>query len=96
VATARPVSAEIQAGLDHINAPGGKVVRPSVNSFAKAARRIAKGKSINYDGAYDPLDWDAVGNIFPALVHWVVQDGQFVELESYACDPANPLCPVVP
>jgi hypothetical protein len=55
---------------------------------------IAKGKPINYEGAYDSGDWDAVGDMFPPLVHWKVENQQFVEYELYRCSPQQPLCPV--
>jgi hypothetical protein len=55
---------------------------------------IGQGKPINYEGAYNALDWDAVGDIFPLLVHWKVENQQFVEYELYNYDPQHPLCPV--
>jgi hypothetical protein len=48
---------------------------------------------INYEGAYDSDDWDSVGDMFPALVHWKVENGQFVEYELYDCSPSQALCP---
>jgi hypothetical protein len=63
-----------------------------VDDFAAAIRQIGHGQSINYEGAYDPLDWDAAGEIFPPLVHWKVERGKFVEYEEYDCSPAKPLC----
>jgi hypothetical protein len=88
--------ADIQDELDNINAPGAHTIRPSVPGFMGAAWLIKLGFSINYDGAYDPLEWDSAGNLFPALVHWKVENEQFIELESYMCDPDHPLCPVIP
>jgi hypothetical protein len=35
-----------------------------------------------------------VGDIFPPLVHWTVENLAFVEHESYLGDPTHPLCPV--
>jgi hypothetical protein len=54
---------------------------------------IAKGKPIIYEGAYDSGDWDAAGDMFPPLVHWKVENQQFVEYELYRCSPQQPLCP---
>jgi len=86
--------AEIRAALDTINDPNGVTIRPSVTNF-KIASVVAKaGLPMNYDGAYDADDWNAVGDIFPPLVHWTVDNLTFVEHESYGCDPAHPLCPV--
>ena len=38
-------------------------------------------------------DWDAAGDMFPPLVHWKVENQQFVEYELYRCSPQQPLCP---
>ena len=89
-------SVDIQQALAQINQPDGEVVRPTVQSFKKASQRIGKGRPINYQGAFHPIDWDAVADMYPPIVHWRVQGGQFVELEAYDCSPATPLCPVVP
>ena len=59
----------------------------------KAMTAIAKGKPSNYEGAYDSDDWDAAGDMFPPLVHWKVENEQFVEYELYRCSPQRPLCP---
>lgn len=92
----KPVTpAGIRAALDQINAPQGRLIRPRVKDLRKAIDAVRCGKSINYDGAYDPLDWNAVGDIFPALVHWVIDNEQFVETEQFLCDPAHPTCPAL-
>jgi hypothetical protein len=61
--------------------------------FVAAAHLTRNGIAINYDGAYNNDDWNAVGDIFPPLVHWTVENVVFVEHESYLCDPTHPLCP---
>jgi hypothetical protein len=85
--------ADIQAALSLINDPCGTVIRPTVDDLATAADLIHRGRPINYQGAYNDDDWNAVGDIFPPMVHWKVQNAQFVETESFTCDPAHPLCP---
>jgi branched-chain amino acid transport system substrate-binding protein len=85
---------DIRDGLTKINNNGGQKVRPTVEDFGTAIRVIAEGKPINYEGAYDSGDWDAVGDMFPPLVHWKVENQQFVEYELYRCSPQRPLCPV--
>jgi Periplasmic binding protein len=85
--------AKIRDGLTRINNKGGRKVRPTVEDFGKAIAAIAKGKPINYEGAYDSDDWDAAGDMFPPLVHWKVENEQFVEYELYRCSPQQPLCP---
>ena len=85
--------ADIRDGLAKINNKSGQKVRPTVEGFSSAIRLIAKGKPINYEGAYDSGDWDAAGDMFPPLVHWKVENQQFVEYELYRCSPQQPLCP---
>jgi hypothetical protein len=85
---------DIREGLTKINNKGGQMVRPSVDDFGTAIGLIAQGKPIDYEGAYDSNDWDAVGDMFPPLVHWKVENQQFVEYELYRCSPQQPLCPV--
>jgi hypothetical protein len=82
--------------LGRINRPQGTVVRASAAGFREAAKLIRRKRAINYDGASSPLDLTASGEMYPDLVHWKIQGGQFVELESYRCDPANPNCVVRP
>jgi hypothetical protein len=84
---------DIRDGLGKINNRSGLKVRPTVEGFSSAVRLIAKGKPINYEGAYDSGDWDAAGDMFPPLVHWKVENQQFVEYELYRCSPQQPLCP---
>jgi hypothetical protein len=85
--------ADIRQGLTKINDPKGRKIRPTIGDFAAAIKLISQGKPINYEGAYDSIDWDSVGDMFPPLVHWKVENAQFVEYELYHCDPQHPLCP---
>ena len=87
-------AAAIREGLTRINDPAGTKIRTTVKDFRAAAQLIGQRKPINYEGAYNSDDWDAVGDIFPPLVHWKVENSQFVEYELYQCDPQHPLCPV--
>lgn len=87
---------DVRVGLTKINDPHGVKIKPTVHDFRLAARLIRLGVKINYEGAFDAIDWDSVGDMFPPLVHWKVEGGQFVEYERYACSPSSPTCPVVP
>jgi len=87
-------AAAIREGLTRINDPAGTKIRTTVKDFRAAAQLIGQRKPINYEGAYNSDDWDSVGDIFPPLVHWKVENSQFVEYELYQCDPQHPLCPV--
>jgi Periplasmic binding protein len=84
---------QIRDALTKINDKRGRKVRPTVEDFGAAIKAIAKGRPINYEGAYDSDDWDAAGDMFPPLVHWKVENEQFVEYELYRCSPQRPLCP---
>jgi hypothetical protein len=86
-------SGQLRDGLAKINHQDGREVRPTIEDFGAAIAAIAKGQPINYEGAYDSDDWDSVGGMFPALVHWKVENGQFVEYELYGCSPSQALCP---
>ncbi|RYZ08393.1 MAG: amino acid ABC transporter substrate-binding protein [Myxococcales bacterium] len=88
--------ADIRLGLTKINQECGVKIKPTVADFKKAAQLIRLGLPINYEGAFDSIDWDAVGDMFPPLVHWKVEGGQFVEYERYACSPSTPTCPIAP
>jgi hypothetical protein len=85
--------AEIRRGLALINDRAGQVIRPTLADFQSAIVAIAKGQPVNYEGAYHSNDWDAVGDMFPPLVHWKVENQRFVEYELYGCSPQQPLCP---
>ena len=85
--------AGIRAALSRINDPHGVKIRPAVAGFALAAVLALVGVPLNYDGAYNADDWNALGDIFPPLVHWTVESNAFVEHEAYGCDPDHPLCP---
>ncbi|HEX3442339.1 MAG TPA: ABC transporter substrate-binding protein [Pseudolabrys sp.] len=90
----REVSPEdIRKALGEINVASAKKIRPSVADFSAAIKLIDKGKPINYEGAYSPNDWNSVGDIFPPLVHWKVENGQFKEYEQYDCGPTTAFCP---
>ena len=87
-------AADIREGLTKITDPAGKIIRPTVKDFRSAIQLMGQHKSINYQGAYSSKGWDAVGDMFPSLVHWKVENAQFVEYELYDCNPTQPLCPV--
>jgi len=82
----------IRAALAQINAEKGRTIRPGIRDFQTALVRIRQGKPINYEGAYNRLQWNAAGDIYPALTHWKIEGGQFVEYELYQCNPQKPLC----
>jgi hypothetical protein len=93
--SAGPISPEnIRASFPAINAERGRVIRPRPRGFKLAARRILRHRPIDYSGASSSLDLTEAGEMYPDLVHWKIEAGQFVELERYACDPQTPNCQI--
>ena len=88
--------AGIRKSLALINARHGERIRPQPTDFATAAKLIAQHRKINYEGASSSLDWTALGEMYPKLVHWKIQGGRFVEFEAYRCNEQIPLCQVLP
>ena len=88
--------AQIRDAVPQISLTGAQRIIPSVDSLATAVSLIAAGTPIHYDGASGACDFNSVGDLFPPLVHWKVQNGQFMELEAYNCSDAQPLCPAAP
>lgn len=87
--------AQVRDALLELSNPDGERVGAGPAEFARAADLIAQGKAINYEGASGPMDFDARGDVRNTVVHWKVQDKQFVELEKYDCL-SSPACPRVP
>jgi ABC-type branched-subunit amino acid transport system substrate-binding protein len=84
---------DIRKALGAINVTSAKKIRPAVADFGAAIKLIDSGKPINYEGAYSPNDWNSVGDLYPPLVHWKVEKGQFKEYEQYDCGPKTAFCP---
>lgn len=84
--------AAVRDALTQINDPHGIKIRPTEWHYKLAALAAKFGLPINFEGAYDPENWNEVGDIFPPLVHWKVENGKFVEYEQYQCNPDHPNC----
>jgi len=84
---------QIRDAIASISDPNGMRVIPTVDSLEGGVQQIAAGNAIHYDGAAGTCDFNAAGDLFPPLVHWKVENQQFVELEAYKCSDAQPLCP---
>lgn len=86
---------QLRDALKLINNPAGTVIRTGPAEFAKAVALIDAGSPINYEGASGPLDFDANGGVLNRVVHWTVENAQFVDKEKYDCI-KSPSCPVIP
>jgi hypothetical protein len=85
--------AQIRDAMLELNDPNGEVIRIGPEEFAKAARLIAKGTAINYDGASGPCDFDATGRARNRISHWRVEKSEVVEVGTYDCVKDENTCP---
>ncbi len=88
--------AAIRQGLSALVGKEGSPVLPTIAGFTLAAKRARQGAPIAYSGAFLAGGWDASGETYPELVHWVVTHGHFAERERFSCTPAEPLCQELP
>jgi hypothetical protein len=82
----------VRDALKTLNDPDGEVIRPGRREFAKAARLIADGEAINYEGASGPCDFDDNGRALNRIAHWEANDENVENLAIYDCV-ADPSCP---
>ena len=68
---------KIAAALRDIASPPGIVVGPG--EWKKAVNAIAAGKSINYNGAAGPHDFDAAGDVAGVIGEYAIEGNSFVE-----------------
>ena len=84
--------ARVRDALRQINDPRGVPVYAGQDGFAEAAKLIADGKAINYEGASGPCDFDENGDVVAQLARFRVEKQQFVDAELYDCL-SGPSCP---
>jgi hypothetical protein len=79
--------ADIRDRLLELNAPspGAEIIRPGADQFANAARAIAAGRSIDYEGASGPCEFDDWGRARNRIAHWLVEDQKVRNLAIYDC-----------
>jgi len=75
----------IRDSMRAINDPNGEPVDAGTMGFARAVQLIHQGKSINYQGASGPCDFDEHGDVVAQLARFHVQGGQFADAEKYDC-----------
>jgi hypothetical protein len=78
---------QVRDSLQAINDPAGTVIRPG--EFDKAIDELRAGRTINYEGASGNVDFDVEGNVRNVLAEWMVQSGQFQDVNHYDCVASN-------
>jgi len=84
--------AQVRDAMKLLNDPLGEVIRIGPDEFAKAARILADGGAINYEGASGPVDFDAYGRAKNRISHWRVENGNATDVAVYDCV-AEAACP---
>ena len=86
--------AMIRDSMRSINDRSGEPVDAGIAGFARAAQLIRQGKTIDYQGASGPCDYDARGDVVAQLARFRVQS-QFVDVEKFDCV-SDRECPSIP
>ncbi|MCL4675424.1 MAG: ABC transporter substrate-binding protein, partial [Pararhodobacter sp.] len=74
--------AAIRDMVRQITGPGGEVINPGVEGFARAHEVLAVGGRITYVGATGPISFDANGDVTgPYLVWGVGEDGSLTQVD---------------
>jgi ABC-type branched-subunit amino acid transport system substrate-binding protein len=77
---------EVREGLDILRQISGSQKAPAgTEGLARAAEAIARGQTIDYEGASGPVDFDPQGNVINNFVQYRVKARRFVDEITYAC-----------
>jgi hypothetical protein len=86
---------QVRAALEtvHLDLGRGQKVYAGAHGLRQAALAIADGRSINYEGASGPVDFDEGGNVRNNFVQFRVKQQRFVDETTFTCvsDPLS--CP---
>jgi hypothetical protein len=88
----RVTGAQIRDAMLTLNEPAAEIIRVGPAEFAKAAKILAAGGAINYEGASGPVDFDAYGRAKNKISHWRVTNGKDADVAVYDCIEADD-CP---
>jgi branched-chain amino acid transport system substrate-binding protein len=88
----RVTGAQIRDAMLTLNEPAAEIIRVGPAEFAKAAKILAAGGAINYEGASGPVDFDAYGRAKNKISHWRVTNGRDADVAVYDCIEADD-CP---
>jgi hypothetical protein len=70
------------SGVDDYD-PNNEVIKINVNEFDVGKNILLKGRSINYEGASGPINFDSHGDPVPKMVIWGFENNQYIELTHY-------------
>lgn len=76
---------QIRDAMFELNDPDGEVIRIGPAEFAKAAKLIADGEAINYEGASGPTDFNEYGRALNRIAHFEVRNGKDSNIAVYDC-----------
>jgi len=71
--------AAIRDNLRAVANPPGETILPG--EWEKAAKLLADGQDINYEGASGSIDFDEHGDVPGTIGHWEIQDGEIVDVK---------------
>lgn len=82
----------IRDSVREITGPGGEVIHPGPEGFARAHEVLAEGGEISYVGATGPIVFDEFGDVTgPYLIWGVGEDGALTEVETWQVERVNEL-----
>ncbi|WP_435988375.1 ABC transporter substrate-binding protein [Sulfitobacter sp. SH24] len=82
----------IRDTIRKITGPGGEVINPGPEGFARAIEALKQGKSITYVGATGPIEFDQFGDVSgPYLLWGIAEDGELTNIETWSVERVNAL-----
>lgn len=83
---------KIRDAVREVTGPGGEVVHPGPEGFAKAKEILGQGGRISYVGATGPIVFDEFGDVTgPYLIWGVSEDGTLTEVDRWTVEEVNAL-----
>ena len=86
---------QIRDAMAQTSVKDGEIIRTGSDEFARAVALVQQGKSINYEGASGPMDFDALGNVTDRLARFQAKKGAFMDVARFDCV-HDSKCPLEP
>ncbi len=84
--------AAIRDAVREVTGPGGEVINPGPEGFARAIEVLAEGGDISYVGATGPIEFDDYGDVSgPYLIWGVSEDGELTQVDTWDVERVNEL-----